>query len=184
MTFGCSLSSKKSWLGDNFPAYRIQDLAKAVNSELYALSPSNHQNAFETWHRLLELCVQSLGVYFKKKVNVVGKSGCYFLFYWPADITEWTTLVLTFSHHVASIFATADINVGNVLQTWMQWLMSISCSCCKNMKHFNLYNHCAKSMECTPFFLEIGVNDPQAILSTKVMKFNVLKGGKWLLRKS
>ena len=41
-------SSKKSWLGGNFPSFRIQDLAKVVNSELHTLSPPDYQNAFES----------------------------------------------------------------------------------------------------------------------------------------
>ena len=36
-------------------------LQKGVNSELHALSPSDYQNAFESCHRPLELCMQSRG---------------------------------------------------------------------------------------------------------------------------
>ena len=37
--------------------HSFQALAKAVNSELHALSPSDYQNAFESWHRWPELYV-------------------------------------------------------------------------------------------------------------------------------
>ena len=52
---------KEKFAGWSFSC--LQDLAKAVNSELRALSPSGRLNALESWHRQLELCVQSGGVY-------------------------------------------------------------------------------------------------------------------------
>ena len=64
--FGGSPSPKKSWLGGNFPAFRIRDLAKAVHLELRALSPSVYHNAFESWCRQLKtVCVRSGGEHFK-----------------------------------------------------------------------------------------------------------------------
>ena len=85
VSFGWSPSSKKSWPGGNFLAFRIQILAKAVNSELHALSPSDYQNAFESWRKRLKLRVRRRVVW--RNVNVVGKSDRYFVSYWSADIT-------------------------------------------------------------------------------------------------
>ena len=46
--FGCSPSSKKSWLGGNFPAFTSRP---RKSSNFRVLSPSGYQNAFESWHR-------------------------------------------------------------------------------------------------------------------------------------
>ena len=54
---------KEKWAGWKFP--RIKDLAKAVNSQLRVLSPSDDQNAFESWRRRPELCVRSGGEQFE-----------------------------------------------------------------------------------------------------------------------
>ena len=43
----------------------IQGPVKAVNSELRALSPSDYQNASESWRKQLELCMRSGGWYFE-----------------------------------------------------------------------------------------------------------------------
>ena len=43
----------------------FQDLVTAIKSELLASSPSDYQNAFETWSRRLELCVRSWREYFE-----------------------------------------------------------------------------------------------------------------------
>ena len=45
--------------------FRIQDLSKAVNSELRALSHSDYQNAFDLWLRRLKICMESGGEYFE-----------------------------------------------------------------------------------------------------------------------
>ena len=54
---------------------------------------------------------------------------------------------------------------------------------------FFFFECSAKSMECTPIFVKIGINYYQEIISMKLKKFRVLytttmKGGKQLLRKS
>ena len=52
--FSLNLASYVSWLlvwTEVIPAFKMQDLEKAVNSELHALSPSDYQNAFEFWRR-------------------------------------------------------------------------------------------------------------------------------------
>ena len=54
---------KVGW-AEIFP-HSLRDFAKAVNSELHALSPSDYQNAFESWRRRLELCVRSGGECFE-----------------------------------------------------------------------------------------------------------------------
>ena len=54
---------KVGWV-EIFP-HPFQDLAKAVNSELHALSPFDYQKAFECRRRQLELCVWSGEKYFE-----------------------------------------------------------------------------------------------------------------------
>ena len=42
---------------------RVQDLAKAVNSELRCIPQSQYCESFQKWLRRLELCIQSRGEY-------------------------------------------------------------------------------------------------------------------------
>ena len=44
---------------------RVQDLAKAVRSELSGLPKTDYQRALENWRRRLELCIRANGEYFK-----------------------------------------------------------------------------------------------------------------------
>ena len=55
----------KETLANGRKCSRIQGLAKAVNSELHAFSPSDYRNAFESWRRQPQLCVRSRGEYFE-----------------------------------------------------------------------------------------------------------------------
>ena len=69
---------------ENLPQSRLR---KAVNSELYALFPSDYQNTCESRRRRLELCAKRRGVFWRN-VNLWNKSDRCFLFYWHADITK------------------------------------------------------------------------------------------------
>ena len=44
---------------------RVQDLAKAVRSELSGLPKTDYQRALENWRRRLELCIRANGEYFE-----------------------------------------------------------------------------------------------------------------------
>ena len=99
ITFGCSPSPKKSWLGRNFPAFRTQDLAKAVNLELYesmhCLNPTIKMPlnlGADDWNCVCEMEKSAL-----KECECCSylQSDHWFLIYWPADSTKWTILVLT-----------------------------------------------------------------------------------------
>ena len=75
---------------------------------------------------------------------------------------------------------------GDMLRAQTHQPMFISCSYCRRIGRLNLYECCDKSMECTSLFVKMGINYPQAKISTKLMKFTVLymatmKGGKQLL---
>ena len=75
---------------------------------------------------------------------------------------------------VASVLAAAYIIVVDVHQTQTQRLMFLRCFYCKNKVCFNLCKCYATSMERTSFFGIIGINCPQAVVSTELMKFAVL----------
>ena len=70
-----------------FP-HSLQELGKALNSELNASSPSDSQNAFWILAQTTgTVCAKRRRVHWRN-VNVVGKSDHCFLFYWTADITK------------------------------------------------------------------------------------------------
>ena len=63
---------------------------------------------------------------------------------WLNKSKQKTTL--TFSQHVTFILTVAEITIGDLHQTLMQWVMFMSCFYCKNMGCFDFYKCCAKSM--------------------------------------
>ena len=44
---------------------RVQDLSKAVNSELRGIPKEEYRAAFDKWRRRLQLCIQRGGEYFE-----------------------------------------------------------------------------------------------------------------------
>ena len=44
---------------------RVQDLAKAVNSELRTIPEEDYQGVFRKWQIRLKLCIESYGMYFE-----------------------------------------------------------------------------------------------------------------------
>ncbi|GFR90606.1 transposase [Elysia marginata] len=50
--------------GRNFD--RIQDLAKAVNSELRTIPEEDYQGVFRKWHNRLKRCIESHGEYMRR----------------------------------------------------------------------------------------------------------------------
>ena len=79
---------------------------------------------------------------------------------------------LTFSQHIVSVLVAASIAIDDMPQIQTLQLMFISCSYHKNMGCFHFYH--VKSLKWISLFVKIGMNYPQAVISTKLMKFAVL----------
>ena len=76
------------------PFSRIQDLAKAVNSELRSIPQSEYHNCFQSWRKRMERCVDVGGEYFEgmKWKNLLFH--CLYKNYTSTVITFWSPLVL------------------------------------------------------------------------------------------